>query len=61
MGHPTDLLLVNNIVEIIPREDDPDEVLRLQTTLKTTPGRFINNGKGNETITDGPRIHDTIK
>ena len=61
MGHPTDLLLVNNIVEIIPREDDPDEVLRLQTILKTTPGRFINNGKGNETITDGPRIHDTIK
>ena len=58
MGHPTDGLLSKNIGGIIPRWDDPAEVLGLQTTPKTTTVIFLYNGQVNVTIASGPIIHN---
>ena len=49
-----------NIVGILPQEDNPDQVLGIQTTPKTIPGRFSHNGQGNGTSADGP-IHNIIE
>ena len=44
----------------MPQEDDPYQVIVLETTLKTNPWRFLHNRQGIGTRTSGPRINITI-
>ena len=61
MGRPLDGFLGKNIVEILPREEDKDQVIGLTTTPKQHQGKFPNNEKGNGTRGVGPRNHNMIQ
>ena len=57
---PLDGYLGKTIVEILPPEEDPDQVLGFPTSPQKIPGRLLHNGKGTGTTGYGPRIHNTI-